>query len=222
MNLARMLTVCISFESVRGVVAFSHDYGGAHLRQRDEYGPRGFWRHGTELPKGPLSSSIWTSDPLESFIHSIEAVDVPKLSHGPPFFLEPARSSQDPFCKLPMEILQAILIHLRSPDVLNLKLASRTIANTPPHDRFWYSRFCPQGEFRHCFEFERYEMYSGRWETVLRAVRGRQPNHSLVNRKRIWDPAAVLHHLLSVAGLAMVLLSALMMSPFPTVVPRAG
>ncbi|RYP73821.1 hypothetical protein DL771_003399 [Monosporascus sp. 5C6A] len=101
----------------------------------------------------------------------------------------------DPFAALPPEIRDMLLAYAASPDVANLRLASRAIAAVPLTQQFFRSRFWPRRELDRVFDgfllgaAER----RGRldWAALYRETRARLRAHRVWlgerNRYRIWD-----------------------------------
>lgn len=63
-----------------------------------------------------------------------------------------ATEAKEPFRKLPVELLQFIILELSTPDVIALKQSSRAFQRLSLPDIFWRSRFLPGREFKHVFE----------------------------------------------------------------------
>lgn len=70
-------------------------------------------------------------------------------SHSSPLLTWPTKAT-DPLCALPAEILQQIIEHTSTPDLLSLRLASRAVACVSQPSilprSFWRSRFAPPFE----------------------------------------------------------------------------
>lgn len=102
----------------------------------------------------------------------------------------------DPFQKLPVELLQSIVCELSSPAVVSLKRSSRVFQHLPLSDTFWRSRFFSGREFEHVFEaFEHFRNLKGQWKTIYQNLRNMSKSPGLVNRRRIWDLARTLDDL---------------------------
>lgn len=105
----------------------------------------------------------------------------------------------DPFRKLPVELLQSILSELSSPDVVSLKRSSRAVQRLPLSDTFWRSRFFPGQEFEYVFEaFKHFRNLKGQWKTIYQNFKNMSKSPGLVNRRRIWDLARILDDLVGV------------------------
>ncbi|KAI1828438.1 hypothetical protein F4861DRAFT_461 [Xylaria intraflava] len=202
-----LFDLCRSFPITMGLALdFGHTYGGLYLRRRPGiYLPFRGDEMELNFKKHDTDNAIFqchTADPLDtSFLTGIIQDQEPsRESLASPTVVRETVTGYDPFGKLPVEVLQYILPCLSSLDVLNLKLSSRVIANTPLHDRFWHSRFCRGGEFDYMFEFAPYSKHRGQWEQAFLFVWRLRRHPSLMNRKRIWGLANTLHNLLSQTG----------------------
>ena len=103
----------------------------------------------------------------------------------------------DYFSLLPVEILQRILILLPSKDVVNLKIASSTVATTALPNSFWASRFHGYREYGHIIEAHDCKTSSHNWEGVYLALRAREKEGTLENRRCIWLLALSIHRFMS-------------------------
>lgn len=104
--------------------------------------------------------------------------------------------SGEVFGKLPIELLQSILIELSSPEVITLKRSSRVFQHVPLPDTFWRSRFLDGREFGHVFEALNYfQSCNGEWKAIYQLLKSMSKSPGLVNRRRIWDLARILDDL---------------------------
>ncbi|KAI1764087.1 hypothetical protein GGR53DRAFT_494947 [Hypoxylon sp. FL1150] len=110
--------------------------------------------------------------------------------------LEPSYDN-DPFVKLPPEILQMIFVLMNSRDVANLRLASPVCALTALPDSFWRSRFWQGREFDYVFEANSSYPVGGSWRRLFEQTRALAKDPKMVNRRRIWSLAYRLCGLMS-------------------------
>lgn len=204
-HLQSLFDLCRSFPIPLGATLdFGHDYGGLYQRERPgPYPP--FPGEETRLKKRDVDSAIFQSHtfcPLDQYFLTRMIKEI-KTSHEVLTPREPIRQSTtayDPFSKLPLEILLCIFPCLSSADVLNLRLASRVMANVTLSDRFWHSRFCDGREFDHILEFAQHSNHKGQWKKIFLLAQPLQHHQPLVNRKRIWGLATALHGIISRTG----------------------
>jgi hypothetical protein len=125
-------------------------------------------------------------------------------STSPPYRLRSAVHSRDhateakePFRKLPVELLQLIIMELSTHDVISLKQSSRAFHRLPLPDIFWRSRFLPGREFEHVFEARKhFHGCKGQWGTIYHNLRAMNRTPYLTNRRRVWGLAGHLSELL--------------------------
>ncbi|RYP58403.1 hypothetical protein DL769_008967 [Monosporascus sp. CRB-8-3] len=113
----------------------------------------------------------------------------------PPVSTDGPSADTDPFAALPPEIREMLLAYAASPDVANLRLASRAIAAVPLTQQFFRSRFSPGRELGRVFDgfLLAPAEHGGRldWAALYRVTRARLHAHRVWlgerNRYRIWD-----------------------------------
>ncbi|KAI1322945.1 hypothetical protein F5Y16DRAFT_403916 [Xylariaceae sp. FL0255] len=207
--------LCFSFPNYEGDFDFGHDYGGLHYRPQVSFDPGEehfpdktdylcLGNHLFARDGGPPNRDILAShrhDPFDAVITSLLTQHHDQSAPQDPLVFPTLNlSAVDCFTKFPVEIVQFIFLYLDSPDILNFKLSSRSIADVPLHDRFWHSRFCSGGEFEYMFEFAHHPTYHGQYKAIYMSCRRHLRHPVLVNRQRIWDLAIDLHDLLSRTG----------------------
>lgn len=172
------------------MINFGHDYGGDAWYQ---------WHPGT-LPGG-LELPLVQGDAEHKFFNPLELPELHRFLNescndrgsscdSVPYGFQAANGGEDPFSRLPEEILQYILQYLPTADVLRLKLSSATYAKLPLSQSFWLSRFLPGREFEAIFEARLHAVsLRGRWHSLYQLVKSlRQTNH-FANRLRVWKLA---------------------------------
>lgn len=108
-----------------------------------------------------------------------------------------ATEIDEPFKKLPDELLQLIIAELPTPDVFTLRQSSRSFQRLELPDTFWRSRFLPGREFEHVFEAcEHFHDRKGQWRTIYQKLRAIDQTPPLTNRRRVWGLAGYLSQLL--------------------------
>lgn len=208
-DLRLLYDFCLSFPVYDGIMQWGHDYEGSTAQAEDP----------SALPPGEEGRVIRS---VVVGIHYMNPLEIPQLQ---PLFENmdqadgdhpsPDGSSSlqrcsathhtDPFARLPVEILQTIVIQLPTPDVAALRRASRVWAGLSLHDLFWRSRFQPGGEFEFIFEAaSHFSRARGRWQEIYHGVEALQyePLQSqacIRNRKRVWHLASSLRDLMSKA-----------------------
>ncbi|CAG9987329.1 unnamed protein product [Clonostachys byssicola] len=131
--LQRLFDVCLSIPIAWDVMDWDHTYGGLHQQLDLTYSfpwePRGMvLRNETYLE---------VHDPYQYFNLTGEATE-----HPPPTTLDgPSRQTQDPFLKLPLEILLKVAEEMDTSDVLRFRLISRSFWPIFNMQSFWLSRF---------------------------------------------------------------------------------
>lgn len=100
----------------------------------------------------------------------------------------------DSFARLPMELLQEILLYLPSTDVAKVKMASGTFAAMPLTQRFWASRFQRGFEFHHVFEAQERDAKTRCWRILYSEVKQFQHDPNFRNRYRIWNRCLALEN----------------------------
>ncbi|KAK8043666.1 F-box domain-containing protein [Apiospora rasikravindrae] len=101
--------------------------------------------------------------------------------------------NDDPFARLPQELRELILCYLATPDVANLRAASREIAGLPLSQPFFRSRFWPGRElhvFFDAFLLPTAEMRNTDWARLYRHLKTNLRYNKVGlgerNRLRIW------------------------------------
>ena len=201
--------LCLSFPVWDGIMQWGHDYDGSTSLAEDPAllvpGEEGHVIRSRVI-------GIHYCDPLEipEMRPLFEDMDRANIDYPPsdgPSSLPRCSTDHgaDIFARLPVEILQAIVTQLPTPDVAALRRSSRVCAGLPLHDLFWRSRFQPGGEFDSIFEAASYfspaRASRGRWQEVYHALRALQRQlHCQVcmrNRRRVWHLASSLVDLMS-------------------------
>ena len=133
---------------------------------------------------------VYSQDPL--YVPNLERVLHHSLKRekftdqGASKVLNIASKTHDCFALMPMEMVQSILLHLPSRDVLKVKLASSVFASTPLPETFWASRFQRGFEFHCVFEARSCAVKTCCWKTLYYGVKHLQNSLSFRNRRRIW------------------------------------
>ncbi|XHF99908.1 hypothetical protein AWENTII_003391 [Aspergillus wentii] len=98
-----------------------------------------------------------------------------------------------------MEILDIILHHLPSRDVLNLELESARFAIIPLRESFWKSRFQRGYEFHPLFQARQYHRQGQSWGSLYsKLILKRIPRQTHYrNRSRIWGLLLRLYDLIT-------------------------
>lgn len=94
----------------------------------------------------------------------------------------------DGFTRLPVELLQLILLLLPTQEALNLRLVSRAFPDMFSNVAFWASRFEPDSEKGFVFEARRHETSKSLDSLIRLYFLSERTNLSLAarNRKRLW------------------------------------
>ncbi|KAK4155082.1 hypothetical protein C8A00DRAFT_13823 [Chaetomidium leptoderma] len=190
--------LCRSFPVQLGIMNWGHDYGGS---VGYHYKPAGL-APGEELQfVYPINTGSQCRDPLDipEIRDVFEDQDRDNFDRGPA--IPPQRhittGYQDDFSRLPIEILQLILIYLPTPDVGTLKRASRIYANLHLHDQFWKSRFYRGYELDFAFEGKRcFPLVKGCWRSIYFSIKDLRGKPSVINRRRLWLLSSSLQDLL--------------------------
>ncbi|KAH8889263.1 hypothetical protein GQ53DRAFT_807867 [Thozetella sp. PMI_491] len=186
-----LMNLCRSFPIQMGLINWGHDYGG--LVYWDNVltpGEEPIWQH----RKRSLTQD---SDPLViPELHQVFRQRSESASLGPlgAHCLTAQALMTDIFARLPAEILELILIHLASRDVVRLKQASRIYASVPLRASFWKSRFLLGQEFHHVFEAR--QSNTIHWRSLYSSAKSLESLPAMVNRKRVWNLCLSLHGLL--------------------------
>ncbi|KAJ6262061.1 hypothetical protein Dda_2865 [Drechslerella dactyloides] len=117
-----------------------------------------------------------TADPLQ--VPSLQTLlnNPPLVSPGGPSLQHPFSRSQGPhdlFSRLPNEILDMIMCQLKSKDVANLRLAVRSIAESPLTNSFFRSRFKDPHEMHFVYESASARSVEGKidWKELYLAIK---------------------------------------------------
>ncbi|KAM0262856.1 hypothetical protein ACHAPA_009090 [Fusarium lateritium] len=92
---------------------------------------------------------------------------------------------QDPFDKLPEELICQIMSYINSTDVVNLKVSSASCNLVELSGHFWRTRFWPGRDFPYCFEGNEKIKDLKQWQYVWRCVRN-MDSTCLANRRRLY------------------------------------
>ncbi|CAG9982274.1 unnamed protein product [Clonostachys byssicola] len=188
-DISVLFGVCFSMPIVdAGIIQWGHDYGGAarsqhYSTQSQPYGSRWAGFMPEEL-FSHIKSSLFRSDPMN--IPDLYYLTQCAVRFEPPTYPWHSRPvTSDLFYRLPVEILQAILPTLSSPDVASLRSASRVVACIDLPESFWASRFQDGYEYAHIFETSLQRPRSWKALYMFTRILERQ-SHALQNRARVW------------------------------------
>lgn len=190
--------LCRSCPIIQGLLNWGHDYSGKvqYMRDLNDLSPGQVpllypcYTYESMPDGGELSQASYFYNPLEipgftqilddSFASTRLISQEKREAFTIPLHI------QDPFTRLPVEILQIILMELPSKDVLNFKLASRVVSNIPLPGSFFASRFDPDFEFHQIFEARKYPVKSHHWKMLYMKAKELSKTHNFRNRKQIW------------------------------------
>ncbi|KAH7324416.1 hypothetical protein B0I35DRAFT_349090 [Stachybotrys elegans] len=205
-----LANLCRSTPIKHGLMHWGHDYGGILDISAHDVG--GALEAQTKRAPGEEPQLFRFPAPLNSGPDPWDIPGLARLFNRPTYLptsaplpagillsevLPRERGQEDPFQKLPEEVLCMILVYLPSVDVARLRLASPAFANTPLTDDFWRSRFGPQREFHHVFEaHQSSKLHRGRWRSIFAAVKCLETTDAMLERRRIWDLGLSLHGIL--------------------------
>ncbi|KAI9848445.1 MAG: hypothetical protein M1837_000240 [Sclerophora amabilis] len=140
-----------------------------------------------------LPDEVYHVDPLDSpeleHLLKLTTKEIHDIDAAVKTLFSTAITREDCFADMPLEIRQTLLLYLRSEDVLNLYLASRTFASTPLPQIFWASRFQLGFEFASIFEVRGDPVIKPKrrdWKALLYGLRFIASSSSVRNRRRIW------------------------------------
>ncbi|KAK7216677.1 hypothetical protein V2G26_004680 [Clonostachys chloroleuca] len=189
-DISVLFGVCFSMPIVdAGIIQWGHNYGGA---ARPQHFSTPSQPHGSRwagfMPEelfSHIKSSLFRSDPMN--IPDLHYLTRCAVRFEPPAYPWPSRqTARDVFYRLPVEILQAILPTLSSPDVASLRSASRVVACLDLPESFWASRFQDGYEYAHIFETSLQRPRSWKALYMFTRILERQ-SHALQNRARVWE-----------------------------------
>jgi hypothetical protein len=92
---------------------------------------------------------------------------------------------QDPFDKLPEELICRIMPYLNSTDAINLKVPSSSCNLVELSGHFWRTRLWPERDFSYCFEADEKTLDPNQWQYVWTCVRN-MDSRCLANRQRLY------------------------------------
>ncbi|CAH0057833.1 unnamed protein product [Clonostachys solani] len=191
MDISVLFSVCFSMPIVdTAMIQWGHDYGGAarpqpYTNRWAGFQPEDLFPH----PK----SSLFRSDPMN--IPDLHYLAQCAVRFEPPAYPWPStQATNDVFYRLPVEILQAILTTLSSPDVARLRTASRAVACLDLPEPFWASRFQDGYEYAHIFESSPQRPRSWKALYMFTRILERQ-SPALQNRARVWKLGSQIKHL---------------------------
>lgn len=193
-----LFDVLQSFPIQDGLINFGHDYGGDAYYQRAV----GTLHVGKErrLVRGPTLRHQ-TFNPLE--LPEIRTfLEEERRRNGEPscdVAVHPCHpvTGDDPFSKLPTEVLQYVFEHLPTRYILHLKQSSKVCANMPLSQSFWMTRFLPGREFQAIFEArQRPARLRGRWQSFYRLAKSIRRREPFRNRERVYNLACFMQAIL--------------------------
>ncbi|KAI9840876.1 MAG: hypothetical protein M1837_001255 [Sclerophora amabilis] len=144
--------LCRSCPEQWGRLNLGHDFEGLVQCSPDptELQPGQEWELTSYLnidhaPRDSFGNLMYSFDPLDmpTLRLDLQQSFAPEdaIDQGVPKDINIAVDPQECFAPIPTEVLQLILLHLPSKNVLSLKLASSVFATTPLPSAFWASRF---------------------------------------------------------------------------------
>lgn len=194
-----LFNIFLSCNAERGLIDLGHEYGGLAYRfpELSELLPGEEQRLILSGTKTEYSENPVNIDKLAEILEECSAQPVVTdvcCVRGHEFGV------RDPFSTLPLELLESILQLLPSQYILNFKLASRIAASTPLSASFWRSRFALGFEYEHIFEARQQSQRGLNWRHLYFSLRPLGNLPALMNRKRIWNLATLLRHLVETAS----------------------
>jgi hypothetical protein len=176
-----------------------------------EYGeePPIDWDRTFEVINQPANAEMYNADPLHiGLAQLLDQCQAPRTrqsqrqqcsmscSSGIPSFLRGSglarvqqaleNTQKDCFSGLPEELRLMILASLPSPDVLNAKVASISLAYTVLSGPFWATRFSVGQELQCIFERNRQPMKAEDWIMLFKTSKALIWSPAFKNRHRIW------------------------------------
>ncbi|KXJ91785.1 hypothetical protein Micbo1qcDRAFT_194826 [Microdochium bolleyi] len=197
LNLTNLRHFFLCFPEQYGRINWGHDHDFVAY-QETIHDFVGFEHVFKDEPRGTTGPH---QDPTETYTIRA-ALSLPKPSRPVPALSTAAKQTSsklanaivgDEFRRLPQEIRDMVLFQLSSPDVLALKLASPTFAESELGDAFWSSRFDHGQEMAHVYEAQDAKIRLGAWrDTYFEVADLHRTCKSLQNRRRIWSIAVML------------------------------
>ena len=197
---ARLLEVCKSLPyPIEGSgISWGHDFGGLHyIDDQDRYP----WEDRVFLqnrdPRTPPHQSA-RENPFD--MPEIRQL-LRETPQSPPDgneldCLERSTSRNGFFTRLPPEICSIVAAHLSTPDVFNLRQASKDFLFAFSSQQFWASRFKPNGSRSWLFE-TRDGNKPKDWRWLYHCTNDSHITPALANRKRVWKLVQPLQEVLS-------------------------
>lgn len=174
-------------DDMEQTVSLGHDFGGVFTADDD---CRYSWSVKMYLIN--LDPSVWNmakADPfcklknLPQISDSAAAGRLPKGLDNKP--LVPSSAAEDPFAKLPEEIILMIGAYLPLNDVLNLRLSTKAFCSILQSQFFWASRFHPDAERGWMFERRHGDAHTKvDYMALFRQLW--KPSARMMNRRRVW------------------------------------
>ncbi|KAF4965478.1 hypothetical protein FSARC_6711 [Fusarium sarcochroum] len=93
---------------------------------------------------------------------------------------------EDPFSKLPNEILCEIFMHLNSSDARALKISSPSCDSIELSNQFWRSRFWPGRDYPYYYDADTKVLSPEKWQMLWFVVRELDSSHYMSERKRLY------------------------------------
>ena len=191
-----LFDLCRSQPIQSGVMIWGHDYGGLlGFRERpDMFFGEEPWLSGSFL------KDIYVFNPgdiseLATVVETIDETQVYPSKFCDETAVPRTGASIDPLASFPAEIVADIFVYLDTHDVRNFRLASRTAASLQLPSRFWKSRFSLGGEFSWVHEAKMHPKSTKAWKALYLGIKSLPDTQSIRNRKRVWELAHVICHL---------------------------
>jgi hypothetical protein len=126
---------------------FGHTYGGLYEASADDLQCETISQRQGVGPNASSSNDDPFVDPLivHALSQTLKKPGQPIVAHQQTHPIV----TDECFAKLPLEIVEFILMNLRSKDVLHARIASRVLASARLSQAFWRSRFVPGNDFEH-------------------------------------------------------------------------
>ncbi|KAJ4247771.1 hypothetical protein NW762_012980 [Fusarium torreyae] len=105
-------------------------------------------------------------------------------------------NGEDPFSKLPDELLHGVLMHLNSVDTRALKISSPVCDSIVLSSQFWRSRFWPGRDFPHYFDVDDKALSLEKWRNLWLVVRKLDGMRFMSDRKRVYKQSDKLRQLI--------------------------
>lgn len=168
-----------------------HDFGGVAKFQRPYGNPL------QEMINAGLSA--FAAEPLkfaavDDILHCLESTaDITVEEATSRIVVAKTTAAADIFSKLPVEVVHLLLSWLPSHDILNLRLASKSVASVSRADSlpqsFWRSRFAPDFElgFSLPTDVGGHPDWRDLYFRIRRSLQTPHGSARLRNRKRVWE-----------------------------------